>query len=204
MEAWKNLKSGKEMAEVCQLPDSILTALTTEALVKTCLDYPLLLEVFYANDLPTGINAVIQNFNGLRELIKRSDAATVLLEMYTIKKITDVTNKKTDIEQGAFAVSFVYLELLLSRPVLISKLSHNEKVSLVKDAINKYDEKKLQPKVFSELSQTPSLLIVGQALSAENKFDSTNKKVINTFLLTGRFTDPSVITSLYNAGRSMQ
>lgn len=37
---WAKLKSGKEMAEICNIPDSILTSLTTEALTITCLNYP--------------------------------------------------------------------------------------------------------------------------------------------------------------------
>ena len=39
-EEWQKIKSGDEIAMVCSIPDSILTSLTTEALAKTCLNYP--------------------------------------------------------------------------------------------------------------------------------------------------------------------
>lgn len=44
-EEWKKLKSGDEMAAVCNIPEAVLKNLSTQALVNTCLDYPLFNEV---------------------------------------------------------------------------------------------------------------------------------------------------------------
>lgn len=75
-EEWKQLKSGEEMVRVCKIPDSILTSLTTEALAKTCLSYPLLNEVFYANNLQTGIEKVIKKLQWFVRAFKKKGCRT--------------------------------------------------------------------------------------------------------------------------------
>ena len=72
------------MAKACNIPDPMLTSLTTEALAKACLNYPLFNEVFYVNNLQQGIEGVIRNFNGLTELLKRTDAGQELFKIYKI------------------------------------------------------------------------------------------------------------------------
>ena len=42
MEEWAQLKSHKEMVDVCQIPESILNDMCTIGLVDTYYDYPLL------------------------------------------------------------------------------------------------------------------------------------------------------------------
>ena len=74
MEEWKNFKSLQEMSNACQIPDDILSNMTTEALVETVVHYPLFINAF-AYDIPqVGLSHIKEYYNGLQELYTRDDA----------------------------------------------------------------------------------------------------------------------------------
>jgi len=64
-EEWKQFKSHKEMTDACQIPEKILSSLSTKDLTAICLQYPLLIDMFAFNIPDYGIDAVFDNFNGL-------------------------------------------------------------------------------------------------------------------------------------------
>ena len=51
MEEWENLESHKAKVDACQVPDDILQNISTKELLKLCLNYPLLYDVFSFNDI---------------------------------------------------------------------------------------------------------------------------------------------------------
>ena len=75
---WKNLNSRDEKAEVCDIPVSILNNMTTEALVETVMNYPLLVDIAAWDTPQEGFNALYESFNGLQELTKRPDVVDEL------------------------------------------------------------------------------------------------------------------------------
>lgn len=204
---WKKLKSGKEMAEVCSIPDPILSLLTTEALAKSCLSYPLLNEVFYANNFQKGIEGVIKNFNGLSELLKRKDAGQELFKIYKNKNVKDLNENSSEVQQGLFSLDFTYLELLLSQPQILNNLSSKERTELVKEAITKYDNKKEKIDVFGEAALMTSVFVIARVLNTENKLaevlKTVSQKEINMFLATTRYSNSLTVSAIYNAGKSL-
>jgi hypothetical protein len=65
-----------------QVPKDILLNMSTEGLVQTVLDYPLLGNMFLRDSFQQGINAVVEDFNGISELFARKDAGSVLIHKY--------------------------------------------------------------------------------------------------------------------------
>lgn len=59
-EEWKKFESRSEMADVLQIPSAILKNLTTEALTKTCLTFPMFKDLYFFNDVQTGFNTLNQ------------------------------------------------------------------------------------------------------------------------------------------------
>ncbi len=205
MEEWKILKSGKEKADACKIPDSILPLLTTNALAKTCLNYPLLIEVFYADNIQKGIDAVILSFNGLTELLERKEAGVELLKIYK-NKIPDDLNEDMSLHQkGLFTFEFTYLELLLSRSQILNNLPDRDRILLLKEAVAKSEGKKKQFDVFGEFGLTSSALLIAKILSAENKLGETLKTVseedIDIFLATGMYTNPLLVEAIFSTGK---
>ncbi|MBI5918101.1 MAG: hypothetical protein HY849_01825 [Nitrosomonadales bacterium] len=76
---WMALTSHAEMIGATEIPGKILRRMDTATLLETCVNYPLR-EDFLAYDTPQrGIEAVIAQFNGLRELSLRRDAGRLVL-----------------------------------------------------------------------------------------------------------------------------
>ena len=206
-EEWKKLKSGEEMTKVCNIPDSVLTSLTTEALAKTSLNYPLLNEVSYASNLQKGMEGVIRNSNALTELLKRKDAGTELFKIYKGKNAGNPVENLSEVQRGFFTLEFTYLELLLSQPQILNSLNSKERIMLAKEAVIKYDAKKEKSDVFGEFGLTTSVLVVAKILNAENKMNgvlkTVSQKEIDIFLATGMYNNTLTLSAIYNAGKSL-
>ena len=93
-DAWKSLKSSQEMIDVCQIPTDILKNLSTARLSKLCLDYPLLGDMLFSNNLQEGFDIVSSKFNGFQELFKRKNAGSELLKLYNNFDISSFEKNK--------------------------------------------------------------------------------------------------------------
>lgn len=103
MEKWADLKSLQEKIEACQIPEDILTNMTTEALVETVVHYPLFGNAF-AHDTPQmGLSEVKKYCNGLQELYTREDAIEKMEEF--------IREKLPQLEDGKF--KGMWAELIL-------------------------------------------------------------------------------------------
>lgn len=74
-EIWKTFQTLEEMQSACQIPDDVLSNLSTEELVQICMDYPLFGNYLAYDNETFGIKKVMAGFNGFTELKKRTDAA---------------------------------------------------------------------------------------------------------------------------------
>jgi hypothetical protein len=117
MEEWKKFESNEEMVKACQIPEKILTSLSTEELMDICLQYPLLYDVFAFENLNNGLDKLFDDFNGIRELYKRADISNSLIKRYAqkVQNFTFLDEKDSDLEKGYFVISVSALEALLSR-----------------------------------------------------------------------------------------
>ena len=117
MEEWKQLQSNEEKVNACQIPDSILSSLSTEELTNLCLKYPLLYDVFAFENLNSGLDKLLSDFNGIRELYKRKDVSIGLLKRYIekIESLSFLEGEESDLEKGYFIISTSTLEVLLSQ-----------------------------------------------------------------------------------------
>jgi len=79
---WKAFGTHQEMLNACRIPEKVLTQLSTEGLIETMLNYPLLFEIFAFNTPQQGIDAVTAQFNGFQELFTRDDRCARLINKY--------------------------------------------------------------------------------------------------------------------------
>lgn len=108
-EAWRQLDGHVEMLEACQIPEDILESLTTQALVETVLNYPLLIDMLAYNTTEAGYEAVYRNFNGLQELQERKDAI-VCLEAY----LKQMEQQMDSMEENDKVLIPLYVEVIIS------------------------------------------------------------------------------------------
>lgn len=119
---WKALESKMERQKVSQIPEDVLEQLSTEELVETVLDYPFLIDMYAYDSFEQGFSAVSSNFNGLKELLKREDAASKLLEKYKVTKESKGVKKASSDEM----LDLKNLEIILEQSEIKEKLSPNE------------------------------------------------------------------------------
>lgn len=109
---WNDLESHEKMVEVCNMPDELLTILSTDELVNLMLDYPLLGDLLLYDDISAGFYTLAQNSNILRELLKREDGARSLLEAYCEFKIIEDTELPEEVVSDAEPDSDIIIDIV--------------------------------------------------------------------------------------------
>lgn len=143
---WKTFKTGLEMVEACQIPESVLSRLSTEELLLICLKFPLLLDIGAFNFFSDGYAGYEKNFNGIREFYRRSDAAAVIYSYYNQLNFDDA--KMYSSIFFVFRVSVV--EYILSATSVISNYSAKQKKEVAAELYSKLNLKKSQPGNFPD------------------------------------------------------
>lgn len=162
-EEWKSLGSHPERVKACQIPESILENMTTDGLVYSVLDYPLLYDMFGTDNPQGGFDLLTSRFNGLQELIKRNDAGKVLLEKY------QATNPK-EIKKGEtfFLFNLQSLEQILCQQGVLDDIDDSQLKVLMLEAKNKYEIKQNLEEHYSIFAKAYSLRIIGKILQYAN------------------------------------
>jgi len=166
---WAMLSTGQEMVDICQIPDSILRSLTTQALAQTCLNYPLFFQHTALNDERKAIDVMIKGFNGLNELTLRKDGLNELIKLY--KEIP--VDKTPFLQSNAEDIPYktIYLELLLANDRFIRKAKKNQLES-IKSAFFINMDKKLKNQNIHGLFSIRKTLLIGAITTL--KLDSIN------------------------------
>lgn len=137
MPEWSELTTGQAKVDVLQVPEEILLKMSTYGLVETSLDYPLLATMLVFNNIQEGTEAQIENFNGLTELTKRSDAALLMLRRF---QQMDSSCPPDGQNMGDYSLFFVYMGMLQAQNVFIEQLTSDERRELLEEALKKYSE----------------------------------------------------------------
>lgn len=172
---WRNLKSGAEMIETLQIPDSILSKMSTEGLVVTCLNYPSLWHMGAYDSYQRGVEIVMKRFNGFVELSKRADAGTFLMKEYLKLDPDDLDPDWSAIQKGGFQFQFMHLEMILSQRQFLEKLSHDERIALLKNSLDKYTAKVFSESYKSTFIWKTNVLLIGRILLVEEDSEFKNR-----------------------------
>ncbi len=79
-EEWSELSTLQEKIDACHVDPALMQSMTTEALIDTVLNYPLLLNILAYDSLEMGIGSVSNYFDGIDILAQRSDAIRCMEE----------------------------------------------------------------------------------------------------------------------------
>ena len=169
MPEWASFTSHTEMVEACQIPESILQDMSTAGLVETVLNYPLAIDIWAFGSTQTGFGAIIYEFNGIRELLSREDAATELIKKYCSLDITIVNESWALGSIAEFTLGKVaFIEIILAQDEIISKMTEGEKRELIAEALAKYDQKGQHSDVYGAIDQMYTMWIMARVLYQEN------------------------------------
>jgi hypothetical protein len=183
-EQWKKLENNAQKVAVCQMPEDILSDISTRDLTSICLQYPLLYDVFAFNNRTRGLEKLFSDFNGIRELSKRIDAINHLSEQYMSEiqhfpSILDASN----IEIGHAIVRISMLEVLLSYSEFHGNTAKETQKEVLKNLLFGYKEKCKYPEHFQGIGFTSNLfarahIIIKIDPSLSAQFEEKNKAVL--------------------------
>lgn len=185
---WADLKSGQEMYDVCQLPEDILKNISTEALVQTCLNFPLALDYTAFNDERAAIISMIERFNGLKELSTREDCIPCMIKAYgELDPDGGLYHQTTT--RIATKLTFGFMELLFENKLFWDKLTKKELATLKQTVIDKYKAKGVDPDTGIMYSSQSLMLIASIELRAGTPFSKSVKDYLLDFIKNYRFAD---------------
>jgi len=113
-EEWSMLEKRKDRIKACQIPQRVISSLSTEDLTELCLQYPYISNALSFTSIKAGVDKLFNDFNGIRELFKREDVAKELLKQYQTKLQKLATIEGRNKKEGILATVSV-LEALLTR-----------------------------------------------------------------------------------------
>lgn len=112
-EQWASLNSLAEMQAACNIPAERLSEMSTDELVEACLNYPLFGNYLAYDDETEGIVAVMNGFNGFKELQRRGDACQRLIAAYENMPISPKAATRAGGTDHFSSLRVGYMELIL-------------------------------------------------------------------------------------------
>ncbi len=128
---WSGLVTESERFNAMQIPDDILSRLTTLALVKTCLNFPAFGYITAYENSQTGFVILATKFNGLKELANRPNAARHLINIYKETGETGFLSPNLHLDEKYWTIKFNWIEILLTQNKMLSSISNEDKKNLL-------------------------------------------------------------------------
>ena len=203
---WENLKTEQDRLKSLQIPEEILKSISTDNLIRTCINYPAFGYFTAFNNTLEGITQTINNFNGLQELFRRKDASSRLLFFYTqMDSVTlDIADKQLNKEY--WTIRRCFFEYLLAYDNNINQMTELSRLQLLIEARKKFNHKVDNKKEFSTFSFEPTLLIMAKILDKSNykAFREGKRKdtEIDQFLRTAVIRTPSTLSAILDLSDS--
>jgi hypothetical protein len=155
-EAWAELSTGEEMLEACQIPENVLKAMSTQAVIQALWEHPLLTDVFHRDQYRRDFDSMFSSNHAYRELCAREDAGISLLERMK------AVNPLYSVPEARF--KFELLEMLAAQDVFLSLLTVEDKVLLVKIALEKDDVRQKNAAFANKPERAVTWLLTGQTM----------------------------------------
>ncbi len=194
---WITFNTLAEMKNACQMPENWLKRISTDNLILTCMDYPLLLNYSAYSNPMDGIKDVVEGFNGFQELGKRTDAAEKLVKFYAGLKVQSYEEAS---RPGAYkdhnsVLKLGFLELYLAAGYINGLYESNNYVNL-KEAAESLLEEKLNSKEVYSLASVNESLVLNAALMVNGDcthIKNENISVVRAFVESGGSRSPKEI-----------
>ena len=134
---WNDLTVAQRWQAV-NIPEDKLSKMSTNDLIEHCVNFDFMWDIFNYPNYGIGLNVVIENHNGLRELLNRKDAGKLIFDFYKKIDLNKITEISESADRGEFVAKSFFLELFLSHPNILNQFQGNEK-ELIKFILRTHD-----------------------------------------------------------------
>gem|GEM_PF-1033844 len=174
-EDWKALQSLTEMVQACQIPNKELKSISTEGLLETLLNYPLILDYGAFNQQQDGFERIKSENNGFNELYGRTDLFDVIFERYELMSLNCDENLYPPFISEIptpIQISFQTIEFFIIQDELLNEINSNQRIQIFESVFDKLQEKKEHG--FSEYNNLVSVAILGKIMIKESYMPFVN------------------------------
>lgn len=157
MKAWTDIGPLEDRFAACEVPASRLSAMTTEALVKSMMNYPLNYLVFAYSDPQEAIDLIIKNSTLHREFLSRTDAAEVFVELYAETEL-DMRREKSSFDGDYTSLSYantMFMDYFLGSRLISGLMKASVKQKLADAVSRRLQERVSDTETFSTKSIEP-------------------------------------------------
>lgn len=139
---WESFRTKEEMLDVCQIPEDKLISMTTEALLETVMNYPLIHDYVAFNSYEDACNVMSNDFNGFKELFSREDVTSALLSKYSSAHVVTADEINT-VDISSFFEPSTVEYLLVCDEIKNGEITGNEAEILTKIHARKTAERNI-------------------------------------------------------------
>ncbi len=179
---WNSFPNANERKAALAIPNDSLKGIKTSELLTLCLDYPYLTDFYAYNSSEEGLNALMSEFNGFKELIGRQDLKPCLIdEVETVNKTLTSTKRTAIKDKGRYTLRFNVLLYMLERTLSTDSLTEVQSQQL-RSAINslaKIDviQESIAFNAINQISQTLTARTSNDTYTIYGKSYSPQKKL---------------------------
>ena len=171
-----------------QMPNDVLTNISTAGLLETCLDFPYLLLMFTYNDYQMGFElGLLATFNGFRELMERPDLADALIRKSYDLRFNVANNMILKYEEEKrFSFRYFVLEFIIAQDVVIENLSEEQVRTLLLLAFENSKIKKSNPDIFGGWHYVSRALLFAKIVRNDNQIRADMRGTLDNFIRAPR------------------
>jgi len=193
-------KSLVKLTSTEQIPEEILTSISTEQLIKVFLNtrYPRYV-FFYIDDVSYALKKAYNDFNGLRELLRRSDAAGSLIKIYQGMDPGGYNVNCEPFKKGEYSFTFIFIELLFVYENIHYMLTESETKTLLTELLRKNELKALHSELYSMVDIKFNTYAIAKLLESKGKYNGIYEALsqtmsTNEFLKSGKVLNKEVLS----------
>lgn len=198
MKSFTDIGPLEDRFAACEVPVSRLDAMTTEALVKSMLNYPLNYLVFFYNDPQDAIDLIVEYSPLHQEFLSRSDAAEVFVDFYAAADL-DISPEKGNLDGNYTSLSYtntMFMDHFIGSGLMSGLGKASVKQKLAEAVSEKLQERIKAPETFSIHSINPLLAVnEAESLGLSTIVNRSNAFSYNTQTIPrGRVLDVVIFT----------
>jgi len=196
-EEWDQLKTEDERIAAVQIPENILTELSSDEVIKLCVSFPLFGYFTAFNSSQEGFRIMLSRFNVFQHLLAKKNIGNGLLAIYKDAGMSGF--EKLPYSNKFWTIKLDFIELVISQEEVILSLTPADRMDLVLEAKKKFSEK-LKHESFASLPSLQSTaLIMARILKLENNHELknlSNNQDIEKFVKTGSVSNATLINDV--------
>lgn len=190
-----------------QIPETELGSIPTEQLIHKYLNSRYSRYIFlYPDDVNYALKKAYNDYNGLRELLKRNDTVKSLLEIYQRMNPGAYEEGWEPVRKGQFSFSFVFVEILLSQESILNSFTGSETKAVLTELLKKNELKAHHHDLYSMFDIQFNSYSMAKLLYSKGKGNGISQALsqitgMNDFLNSGRLRNNELLSVVFQKAK---